>query len=107
MSTYDDAQIARLARRVSRGNNSSSIRLPRAPQLTMHMGTLAAVDNNTNTAHFMFNDPSGLVVPGVRVVQAYTAANPPTVGDVVWAHHYGTDIMIVGQHFTPTNIVSP
>lgn len=105
MSEYD-AQIARLARRVSRGGNSSSIRLPRTPQLTMHMGTLAAVDNNTNTAHFEFNDPSGLIVPGVRIVQAYTAANPPQAGDIVWAHHYGTDLMIVGQHMVPNNVVS-
>lgn len=105
MSEYD-AQIARLARRVSRGGNSSSIRLPRAPQLTMHMGVLAAVDNNTNTAHFEFNDPSGLIVPGVRIVQAYTAANPAQAGDIVWAHHYGTDLMIVGQHMVPNNVVS-
>lgn len=101
-----DAEIARFTRRVSRGSNSSSIRLPRAPQLTMHLGTLAAVDNNTNTAHFAFNDPSGLIVPGVRVVQAYSPTNTPSVGDIVWAHHYGTDLMIVGQHMVPTNLVS-
>lgn len=73
----------------------------------MHMGTLAEVDINTNTAHFAFNDPSGLIVPGVRIVQAYSATNTPSVGDIVWAHHYGTDLMIVGQHMVPTNVVDP
>lgn len=102
-----DAQIARFARRASRGGNSSSIRLPRAPQLSLHMGTLAAVDNNTNTAHFAFNDPSGLIVPGVRVVQAYGGTNQPAAGHDVWAYSYGTDFMIIGQHVIPTNIVSP
>lgn len=104
MSDFD-AAILRSARAMSRGN-SASLRLPRAPQLTMHMGTLAEVDNNTNTAHFQFNDPSGLIIPGVRVVQAYTAANLPRVDDIVWAHHYGTDLMIVGQHMVPTNLAS-
>jgi hypothetical protein len=106
MSEYD-AQITRLARRVSRGNNTSSIRLPRAPQLSLHMGTLADVDNNTNTAHFEFNDPSGLIVPGVRVVQAYGGTNQPAIGHTVWAYNYGTDFMIIGQHIIPTNIISP
>lgn len=106
MSGYD-AQVARLARRMSRGDNSSSIRLPRAPQLTMHMGTLAAVDTNTGTAHFAFNDPSGLIVPGVRVLQTYSASHQPEVGDKVWAHHYGTDLLIFAQHLIPNNNVSP
>lgn len=106
MPASDDL-IARFARTVARGDNSSSIRLPRAPQMTMHMGTLAEVDINTNTAHFQFNDPSGLIVPGVRVLQAYSATNTPSAGDIVWAHAYGTDMMIVGQHMVPTNLVEP
>lgn len=102
-----DANIARLTRRMARGDNSSSIRLPRAPQLSLHMGTLAAVDTNTNTAHFQFNDPSGLIVPGVRVVQAYGGDNQPEVGHTVWAYNYGTDFMIIGQHIIPTNTIIP
>lgn len=105
MSEYD-AAIARLARRVSRGSNSSSIRLPRAPQLSVHMGTLAEVDTFTNTAHFQFNDPSGLVVPGVRYLQHYSPTHLPEAGDTVIAHHYGTDLYIVAQHFVPNNVVT-
>lgn len=105
MSEYD-AQLDRLARRVSRGNNSSSIRLPRAPQLTLHMGTLAAVDTNTGTAHFAFNDPSGVIVPGVRYWQSYSPTHLPEVGDTVWVQHYGTDLYIVAQHIVPNNVVS-
>lgn len=71
------------------------------------MGTLAAVDNTTNTVHFAFNDPSGLVLPGVRVLQAYSATNPPSVGDTVWMHHNGTDVMILGLHVVPTSTVTP
>lgn len=105
MSAYD-AQVARLARRVSRGSNSSSIRLPRAPQLTMHMGTLAEVDINTNTAHFAFNDPSGLIMPGVPYLQHYSDFHLPEAGDLVLAHQYGTDFFIVAQHLVPNNNVS-
>jgi len=100
--------IARLARAVA-SNDTSTARTQRAPQLTVHMGTIAAVDTGTNTAHFTFNDPTGTVspVPGVRYLQAYTPDNPPQAGDIVWAHHYGTDLMIIGRHVVPTSTVIP
>lgn len=106
MSDYD-INVAMLARRVSRGSNSSSIRLPRAQQISMHMGTLVEVDNNTNSVHFQFNDPSGLILPGVRVLQMYGGTNQPEAGHLVWAFHNGTDLMIAGQHQSPTNLVIP
>jgi hypothetical protein len=71
------------------------------------MGTIAASDINTNTAHFQFDDPSGLIVPGVRVIQAYGAGNQPAIGHTVWAFHNGTDLMILGQHVIPTNTIIP
>lgn len=106
MSDLETA-IARAARRTSRGNNSSSIRLPRTPQLSLHLGTIAAADTNTNTAHFQFNDPSGLVIPGVRVCQTYGGGFQPAAGHLAWAFHNGTDFMILGQHVIPTNLVAP
>lgn len=99
-----EASIARLARRVSR-TDSSPAWVPRTPHLTLHQGTLSTVDVGTNTAHFAFNDPSGLVVPGVRYLQAYSPTNPPQAGDIVWAQHYGTDMLILGQHIVPNSTV--
>lgn len=75
--------------------------------MSMHMGTLAEVDNNTNSAHFMFNDPSGLILPGVRVMQMYGGTNQPEAGHIVWGFHNGTDFMIMGQHIVPPNLVIP
>lgn len=98
--------INRLARQMAR-SDSLPAWMPRAPQLSVHMGTLAAIDNTTNTAHFQFNDPSGLVLPGVRVLHTYSAANPPSVGDVVCAHHNGADFTIVGRYVVPTSTVTP
>lgn len=98
--------IDRLARQVARSDSQPAY-VPRAPQLSLHMGTLTAVDNSTNTAHFQFNDPSGLILPGVRVLQAYSASNIASAGDIVWGFHNGTDFMIAGQHMVPTNTVTP
>lgn len=98
--------IDRLARQMSR-KDSLPAWMPRAPSLSLHMGTLAAVDNSTNTAHFQFNDPSGLILPGVRVLQAYSVSNLPAVGHTVWVQRNGTDVMIVGQHMIPTNTITP
>lgn len=97
--------IRRVAQRIGRVPDTSPSWCPRPPRLTLHMGTLEAVDIGTNTAHFGFNDPSGLIIPGVRYLRAYSADNPPRPGDVAWACHYGTDLMILGQHLVPTSTV--
>jgi hypothetical protein len=97
--------IDRLARSVQRGGSSGWV--PRAPQLTLHQGTVTDVDTFGGVVGFQINDPSGLVVPAVRYLQAYSATNPPTAGDIVWAHHYGTDLLVLGQHVVPPNIVIP
>lgn len=75
--------------------------------MTVHQGTVNAVDIYNGHADFMTNDPTGLVVPSVRYLQPYSIANPPSVGDVAWAMHFGTDILIIGQHVVPANIVIP
>jgi hypothetical protein len=90
----------RLARAIKRSNTSTPAWLPRAPQLTLHQGTLTNVDPFNGVADFQFPDPSGIVLPAVRYIQPYSSVSPPTVGDVVWAHHYGTDFLIMGQHVT-------
>lgn len=95
--------IDRLARHVKRADQPAW--LPRAPQVTLHQGVLSAVDLGRNTVQFQFNDPSGLVLPGVRYLQAYSPSNPPQAGDVVWAHHFGTDFLVLGQHVVPTSTV--
>lgn len=96
--------LDRLARAV-KGNNPAW--LPRAPQLTLHQGTVTGVDLGNGVVNFQFADPSGLIVPGVRFLQSYTATSVPEVGHVVWMSMYGTDPMVLGQHILPTNFVVP
>lgn len=97
--------LDRLARNIKRTNSTAWS--PRAPQFSMHQGTVNAVDTFNGFVDFGLNDPSGLVVPSVRYLQSYSADNPPTVGDVVWAQHFGTDLLVLGQHLVPPNFVTP
>jgi hypothetical protein len=90
--------LERLARAIKRSNTSTPAWLPRGPQVTMHQGTVTRVDTYNGVVDFQFPDPSGLIVPSVRFIQPYTTDNPPLVGDVVWAQHYGTDFLVMGQH---------
>jgi hypothetical protein len=97
--------LDRLARNIKRTNSAAWS--PRAQQATFHQGTVNAVDTFNGHIDFGLNDPSGLVVPAVRYLQSYSATNPPSVGDIVWAQHFGTDLLILGQHVVPANIVIP
>jgi hypothetical protein len=97
--------LDRLARNIKR--TSSTAWSPRSQQMAMHQGTVNAVDTFNGHADFMTNDPSGLVVPSVRYLQPYTSTNTPSVGDVVWAMHFGTDLLIIGQHIVPVSVVIP
>lgn len=97
--------LARLARNIKRTNASAWG--PRPQTMTMHQGTVNAVDTFNSVADFQTNDPSGLVIPAVRYIQPYSATTTPSVGDVVWAMQFGTDMLIMGQHIVPTNIVIP
>jgi hypothetical protein len=93
--------LDRLARNIKRTNSTAWS--PRSQTSTLHQGTVNAVDVFNGHVDFGLTDPSGLVVPAVRYLQAYSTANPPSVGDVVWAQHFGTDILILGQHVVPAN----
>jgi hypothetical protein len=73
--------------------------------MSMHQGTLSDVDLGRGVVDFQFPDPSGLVVPSVRVLQPYSADRPPSAGDVVWAAHFGADLFILGQHAIPSNTI--
>lgn len=95
----------RLARNMKNGGTPAWI--PRAPQLSLHQGTVNGVDLFNGIVNFQFNDPSGLVLPGVRFLQSYSTNNPPAAGHVVWAAHFGTDLLVLGQHVVPANIVIP
>jgi len=75
--------------------------------MTMHQGTVGAVDPFKGVVDFQFNDPSGLIIPGVRFLQAYSASNLPAEGHTVWAGHFGTDLVVLGQHIVPPNLVIP
>lgn len=97
--------LARLARNIKRTNSTAWA--PRQQNITLHQGTINAVDTYNGVADFLLNDPSGLVVPSVRYIQPYSTDNPPSLNDVAWAMHFGTDILIMGQHIVPPNIVSP
>lgn len=93
----------RLARAIRGG--STPAWTPRQPQLSMHQGTLSGVDLGRGVVDFEFPDPGGLIVPSVRYLQPYTDANPPVAGDVVWAGHFGSDLVIFGRHHIPTGTV--
>lgn len=97
--------LDRLARNIKRTNSTAWA--PRPQQMTMHLGTVNAVDLFNGVADFLTNDPSGLVIPAVRYLQPYTADNVPSLGDVVWGMHFGTDMMIMGRHIVPANLVIP
>lgn len=97
--------FARLARNIK--GTSSTAWAPRQQQLSFHQGTINAVNAFDGVADFLTNDPSGLVIPAVRYIQPYTATNTPSVGDVVWGLHFGTDMLIMGQHIVPPNIIIP
>ena len=97
--------IDQFARAAKRGDQPAWI--PRSPQVSMYQGFVTRVDNFNGIVDFEMNDPSGLVLPGVRFLQPYTATRTPGVGDVVWAQHFGTDIVILGQHVVPNSIVIP
>lgn len=101
------SSVERLARAVRRSNTNDPAWLPRAPQLTMHQGTLTRVDTYNGLVDFQFPDPSGAVLPAVRYIQPYTTANLPQIGDVVWAQHYGADFLVMGQHIHFNNFVVP
>lgn len=98
--------IARLARNIKRGGSSTGW-VQRAPQTSMHMGTVNSVDLFNGVVDFGYNDPSGQVQSGVRFLQAYGPDNPPAAGHTVWAYHTGTDLVVLGQHVVPTSIVIP
>lgn len=95
----------RLARNVKTGGAPAWV--PRAPQLSMQLGTVTNVDPFNGVVAFQFADPSGVIVPGVRYVQPYSGGNSPQVGHNVWALHYGTDLMVLGQQIVQTNLVIP
>lgn len=101
------SSLDRLARAVKRSGTSTPAWLPRAPQMSMHQGTLTRVDTFNGLVDFQLPDPSGLIVPAVRYMQPYTADNPPRIGDVVWAQHYGTDLLVLGQHMVLDGSVTP
>lgn len=97
--------LGRLSRAIKSSGNPAW--LPRVPQVTYHQGTLTGVDLGSGVADFQFADPSGIIVPGVRILQAYTSTNLPDVGHTVWMQMYGTDPMIMGQHVFPVNFLTP
>lgn len=97
--------LSRLARWITRGNTLPQV--PRTPQLALHQLTVTHVDTFSGVVGVQFPDPSGFIVQGVRFMQSYTPDNPPSVGDTVWAHQFGTDLLVVGQHIVPTNFITP
>jgi hypothetical protein len=98
-----NSAIDRLARHMRGG--SSPAWTPRQPQMSMHQGTLSNVDLGRGVVDFEFPDQGGLVVPQVRYLQPYTDLNPPTAGDVVWAGHFGADLIVFGRHYIPTGTI--
>lgn len=94
------SNIDRFAR-AARGRGDSPW-TPRQPQLSMHQGTLSGVDVGRGVVDFSV---PGLVVPQVRYLTAYSDLNPPVEGDVVWAGHFGSDLVVFGRHYIPTGTI--
>lgn len=96
------SSLDRLARAIKQSGTagSSPAWLPRTPQMTMHQGVLTDVDIANGHVDFQFPD-QGIVVPSVRMWQAYSADHVPQVGHVAWGIHYGTDFVVMGQHVPP------
>lgn len=101
------SSLDQLARAVRGSTTNNPAWLPRAPQVSVHMGTLTRVDTYNGIVDFQFPDPSGATLSAVRYLQPYTATNIPKIGDVVWGQHYGTDFLIMGQHVSLSNFVIP
>lgn len=97
--------IDQLARAAKTGDRPAWV--PRPPNFSMHQGAVSRVDNFNGIVDFEANDPSGLIIPGVRVMQSYTPDNPPGVGHVVWGGLIGNQFVILGQHVVPNSIVIP
>lgn len=97
--------LARLGRAIRSPGNPAW--LPRPTQSSYHMGTVTGVDHGNGVLDFQFADPSGIIVPAVRVLQAYSPAHLPQEGHVVWLHLNGTDPMIIGQHVPSTGFLIP
>jgi hypothetical protein len=100
-----ESELARLARAIKSPGNPAW--LPRPTQSSYHLGQLVDTDGGNNVADFQFADPSGVVVPSVRVLQAYSANYQPQAGHYVWLHLNGTDPMIIGQHIPSTGFIIP
>lgn len=97
--------IDQLARAAKSGDQSAWT--PRPASFSMHQGAVTRVDNFNAVVDFAANDPSGLIIPGVRVLQSYSPANPPGVGHVVWGGLIGNQFVILGQHAVPNSVVIP
>jgi len=97
--------IDQLARAAKTGDQSAW--QPRPPSMSFYQGTVSRVDNFNGIVDWVANDPSGLVLPNVRVLQAYSPASRPGVGHVAVGVHVGTDFYILGQHVVPNSIVIP
>lgn len=99
------SELSRLAREIKSPNNPAW--LPRPTQSSYHLGQLVGTDAGNNVADFQFADLGGIVVPSVRVLQAYSPTNLPQTGHYVWLHLNGTDPMIIGQHIPSTGFLIP
>jgi hypothetical protein len=75
--------------------------------MSFYQGTVNRVDIFNGVVDWEANDPSGLVLSDVRVLQAYSPTNLPGVGHVAVGVHVGTDFYILGQHVVPNSIVIP
>lgn len=95
----------RLARHIARGGSPAWT--PRIPQLSLHMGTLSAVDLFNGLVDFQSADPAQPVIPGVPYLRSYSDSNAPQEGHIVWAGYYDKQLIVFGQHTTQTNIVIP
>jgi len=93
--TMPDMSIDELARLWARKDSLS--RVSPQPVSQMHQGVIQAVGGGGTSCSVTINGGSS-VVPGVPLLQPYSAVYPPHVGHTCWIQQVGKTAVILGQH---------
>lgn len=99
--------LQELARAIKGRSGNNPVWVPRAPQLTLHQGTLINVDPYSGSVSFQFPDPNTPVLNNVGYVRPYTNSNQPADGHTAWGFQYGGMFVVLGQHVVQNNLVIP
>lgn len=92
-----------LARRWAR--KDTQVRVPFCPPLIGRQAIITGVDHNAH--HCSLQLPGSLVeLPVASYIQAYGPSHLPQIGHTCWVHLNGKDLVVMGQHISPFNVVT-